>query len=72
MNKKESDKVVNALEGSRKLKCPFCKYNFFVRTEKALIQINEDDGLRDEHINNIDYSFKCDKCGKDVNDEELI
>lgn len=74
---KQKDKraeVINALKGERKLRCPFCKHNRFLRKETCFCDIWDrgEDGMCDEDISHEEYKFFCAKCKKEVTEEELI
>lgn len=56
-----------------RLLCPFCKCDRFKRTETTFCSI-EDDGesIIDTEISGENYTFECKKCGKNIDDEELL
>lgn len=75
MNKKDKVKkeVISKLKGERKLRCPFCNHDRFLRKETAYCDIwGREDSMIDENISDIDYEFFCAKCKKEVTEEELI
>ena len=57
-----------------KLKCLFCKHDQFERTTVDLIEmIDNGDMITDDLVGlHSKITYQCDKCGKDVTDEELV
>ena len=68
-NRKE---VVSKLKGDRLLKCPFCKWDRFIR--KTICSCNmalRGDEVIDEDSGEEEYEYYCANCLKDVTNEEL-
>ena len=71
----ECEKAVNVLQGERKLHCPKCGYDKFVRITRHvdIIEIIEDEEtIRDEYIQeDIDQDeLRCHKCQTIINEDE--
>ena len=77
MDKKEKEEMLRRIEGEVKLLCPFCRHNRFFRSaveEPCLVEMWDDgDSVRDEDIGHCvtNYKYVCEKCGKDLTDEEM-
>jgi len=72
--KNTKQKILDALEDykERKLRCPFCGGDRFIRTEVAFCDIVDDgESITDEEISGVEYTFVCKNCKKDVTEEEL-
>ena len=77
--RKTKEEILKALEseGERKMLCPFCSHDVFIRSsveEGCRVHIFDDgDSVRDEDIdmNVTEYTYKCEGCKKDVTEEEL-
>ncbi|KKL15454.1 hypothetical protein LCGC14_2505480, partial [marine sediment metagenome] len=70
--------ILDALEdGERKLLCPFCDNDIFLRsgieTDTKICMYDSGESLRDEDIDMAitEYTYKCAKCKKDTTEVEL-
>jgi DNA-directed RNA polymerase subunit RPC12/RpoP len=72
MSKEIKEKILEKLEGKRKLRCPFCECSRFKRFMVSFCDIVDDgEGVADDDISEEDYSYECSGCGKDLDEEEL-
>jgi len=68
--KETKEKIIEALEGKRILKCPSCNHSVFLRKSFARVEVIEDgDNMIDNLVDSVeDYEYSCAKCGEEIID----
>jgi len=75
MKKKSTkEKIIEALEEKKTLRCPNCNHSVFIRKTYDKVQMIDDgEGITDEPIELCceDCVYICAKCDEEISEEEL-